>query len=279
MKCLPWRCYGWHMTNKTLISLAPGLEIAVISLARHAARGADMQRQAAALGLPLRLFTGFDAGAESEEALSALVPPIGYAGPMPAKDRGCTASHLLLLQSFLAGSASHLLVLEDDVLLEPALLPWLEALSWWPSGADIVRLEAWGDPQRFHVVSRRGHTHLGRDLLRLYSMHPGTAAYLITRASVERAVSWIGRMPVPIDHFLFNPGVSSFAAQANIWQVRPALIRQVLPAGDGIARVAEKRAGLDGLRDQWRRGVQDLGGMPRSLGPMLVGQRRLVRPL
>ena len=262
-------------------AIHPDLKIAVVNLDRHADRWARVAASAQAVGLGdgVARFSGFDGSHRPEADLAALVPPVGYAGPLSPKDRGCTASHLLLMRDFLAGDARVLLALEDDITLTEDMLPWISDLGWMPEGADLIRLEAWNDPMRYHVIARHGPRHAGRDLRRLYSMCPGTAAYMITRPAAERLVALTGRADMPIDHLLFNTGASQFARNSQIWQVRPALVKQELPMGPGHARHAITRSAPQRLRDALARAHMDLGGAPRSLLPLLTRQRQLVRPL
>jgi len=236
-----------RMTDR---AIHPDLKIAVVNLDRHADRWARVAASAQAVGLGdgVARFSGFDGSHRPEADLAALVPPVGYAGPLAPKDRGCTASHLLLMRDFLAGDARVLLALEDDITLTEDMLPWISDLGWMPEGADLIRLEAWNDPMRYHVIARQGPRHAGRDLRRLYSMCPGTAAYMITRPAAERLVG-------------------------------PALVKQELPMGPGHARHAITRSAPQRLRDALARAHMDLGGAPRSLLPLLTRQRQLVRPL
>jgi glycosyl transferase family 25 len=237
-----------------------------------------MIARAKELNLKMDIFRGFDSSTRPEQELLGYMPVCGYGGPLAPKDRGCSASHIMLLQQFLSGDSDFLFALEDDVYLPDEIHSWISDLSWWPEGADIVRFEAWGDPQRVHAIGRRAQAHSGRNVVRLYSMHPGTAAYIISRTAATRVLDWTGKMPVAIDHFLFNPAVSQFARRAHVWQVRPALVRQVLPPGEGIDRSAPSRTGLNGMRDAWQRLVKDSGGILGALPRILCGRARLVRP-
>lgn len=267
------------MANSNSITLAKGLRICAINLKRHTDRREKLLNRAAQVGLDISIFEGFDASERPEEELVKLMPTSGFAGPLSPKNRGCTASHLLVLQEFVASNDHTMLVIEDDVAPTPELVDWVTDLSWWPEGAGIVRFEAWGDPRKFHVVGRDAHNVFGRDLVRLWSMHPGTGAYMITKDAARTALEEARTINVPIDHFLFNPAVSRFARTAEIWQMRPALMTQVEPVVmDAIRKGPKAKLRKRSVMDNLRRGYMDLGGIPRRLGKVLTGNARLVRP-
>jgi glycosyl transferase family 25 len=200
------------------------LETRVIHLARSTVRHAIISRELAKAGVQGALFAAVDGRDPAEAARLAEVPDHGPWGALDAHAKGCLLSHLDAMAGFVAGEASHLLVLEDDVFLSEDLAPWLQA-EVWPADADLIKLEGWRDDRLRLLVARRGPVARGRALRRLYSKHSGTAGYLISRQGARKVLA-APRQGLAVDHLLFNPAISSLARALAVYQVFPAMVLQ-----------------------------------------------------
>ncbi|NAZ36647.1 glycosyltransferase family 25 protein [Rubellimicrobium sp. CFH 75288] len=204
---------------------APCAEIRVIHLARAQTRRARLEAQLDRLGLSAAGWGGVDGRDPACAARLAALPDRGPWGALDAHAKGCLLSHLDALAAFLDGPAGHLCVLEDDALIADDLPLWLGDLSWWPPGADLVKIERWRDPRLILVMDRPGRVHRGRQIRRLRSRHSGSAGYLVTRDAARRILAH-RPLDLPADHLLFNPAVSPLARGLRIHQVAPALVEQ-----------------------------------------------------
>lgn len=235
------------------------------------------QMQAQGLDFPF-----FDAvfGAELPPgALDKWTRPVGPFGPLGHGDRACTASHFELLAQFLASDADWLLALEDDAKLSSELGLWLNDLSWVPHDADLVKLEAWVDPRAMLALKTSAQTHLSRDVARLFTLHSGTAGFLISRAHATRVVKYLGKVAVPIDHILFNPGVSKLARQSVIYQIQPSLIRQDTSAfSSDIVSSRGQSGAKKGWKSKVARAFSDVRPAPSVLARVALRQVRLTFP-
>ena len=102
------------------------LQTWVINLDRAPDRLERISMQLQRLGLPFTRLPAVDARALTADQRAAL-DEAGYRrkhgmAPLPG-ELGCYLSHLEALRLFLAGQAEFTLILEDDVLLTPALQP------------------------------------------------------------------------------------------------------------------------------------------------------------
>lgn len=202
-----------------------GVEVRIIHLARATARRAIMERELAAAGLAATDWAGVDGRDPANASRLATLPDRGPWGEMGPHAKGCLLSHLDAFAALVAGDAEHALILEDDVFLSPDLGAWLADMSWWPAGADIVKIERWRDDRLALVLSADAGVHRSRSLPRLLSRHSGTGGYLISRAGAARVLAHPQRN-LPVDHLLFNPGVSALARELRVHQCAPALVQQ-----------------------------------------------------
>lgn len=197
----------------------------IINLRRAPERRALMSRELTQAGLDAEFFEAVDFREAGEAALLAECTREGPWGWFHDQNMACTVSHARVWEAFLDGPADYCLVLEDDVFLSPELGRWIDDMSWWPKDADIVKVERWRGRRGVLLVSARHRPHLGRDLRRLYSRHPGSAGYILTR---HAALMLLASRPfrVAIDQLLFNANVSPVARRLVRYQVLPALVQQ-----------------------------------------------------
>lgn len=201
------------------------LETRVIHLARATARRTLMEAECARVALSPVAWDAVDAGDASNAARIDAMPDFGPWGRMGGHAKGCLLSHRDALTAFLAGPASHALILEDDVFLADDLPLWTATLGWWPAGAAVVKLERWRDDSLRVLLDGAPQVHSGRQLHRMRSRHSGTGGYIINRAGATRVLA-SDKNDLPIDHLLFNPLISAVARDLATWQVVPALIAQ-----------------------------------------------------
>jgi glycosyl transferase family 25 len=114
---------------------------------------------------------------------------------------GCYLSHLAVMRALLASPHRCALVLEDDVLLTPALRPVLEGLLAQPDRWDMVKLSAVhsGTPQPVLELAA------GHRLAVMLSRCTGSSAYLVNRRAAQRYVDGLLPMSLPYDH-VFDQG-------------------------------------------------------------------------
>ena len=189
--------------------------ILLINLGRRPDRLEFMTAQLDALGLPF----------ERIEAIDGNSGDFGKDIPtVTAAERACALSHRKAWQHFLASGQQRCLILEDDVILSPALKPFLDNPGSIPRKIGLLRVET--RLMRTRLGLPRGCGMRGFRLHRLRSTHFGTAAYVMSRAFAEAAVRDLTDFDNPVDHVLFATDEDCFYP-AEAYQLRPALGIQV----------------------------------------------------
>ena len=117
---------------------------------------------------------------------------------------GCYLSHVAVMRALLASSHRYALVLEDDVLLTPALLPVLQGLLRHAGRWDMVKLSQVhsGSPQPCLELAP------GHRLAVMLSRCTGSSAYIVNRKAAQAYVAEPGGllpMSLPYDH-VFDQG-------------------------------------------------------------------------
>jgi GR25 family glycosyltransferase involved in LPS biosynthesis len=112
----------------------------------------------------------------------------------------------------------HVLVLEDDALLSPALANFLNDPSWLPDDADLVHLGA-ADNRCF--VQGLGRAARDRTLYRSVRC-TGAEAYIITRRCAAYLARNLTSIDREFDQILFGGG----RPELKIYKVLPALCTQ-----------------------------------------------------
>ncbi len=251
------------------------VEVRVINLARAQARRDLMQAQFDRLGIAARFQDAVDGSLPGNAARLAALPDTGPWGAVHWHAKGCTLSHFDALRDFLAGGATHAVILEDDVFLSDDLPGWLSDLGWWPQDADLVKLERWRDDRLYLVLAKAARAHAGRLLPRLWSRHSGTGGYMVTRAAAQAILS-VDRPAMPIDHLLFNVNISPLARRLRTYQVVPALVVQgndPVTAAPQTLPTPTKRP----LSQELRRAWHEIKVAPGQLALVLSGRARLAR--
>jgi glycosyl transferase, family 25 len=176
----------------------------VINLDRAPERLARIQAQLEALGLPWLRLAAVDARAFTPEQ-SAQLDEAGYRrkhGMRPVGgELGCYLSHVEVMRRFLASDALYALVLEDDVLLKPALPAVLQGLVAHASRWDMVKLSAVHSGTPVPVLKLAP----GHDLCVMLSRCTGSSAYAINRRAATAYLQGLLPMSLPYDH-VFDQG-------------------------------------------------------------------------
>lgn len=157
------------------------------------------------------------------EELERWCPEVGTFRRLLPAEIGCFLSHRRAWKLFLETPSELAVVFEDDVVFSGDAEKILRDLSWVPSDADIVRLEAW--LSRSVVDIKPASTVAGREIRRLWSVQYGAAAYVITRQGAEKALRLTETFGDAVDDALFNPE-TPFSSQITIYQMVPAICVQ-----------------------------------------------------
>ena len=177
------------------------------------------------LGLEPTRIAAVDAKTVSDEELKQR---LALDKPFQSLRRGSEAnilSHCKAWETLLDSSHPAALVAEDDALFAVDLTSVLGAVDWWPDGAGLLKLEAYGAKLR-HLGTERGRTPNGRRLFPIARFPGGTGGYLINRDCAEAALSMCVNVDISIDRFLFDVIRSPAARRLKPLQVVPTMIRQ-----------------------------------------------------
>ncbi len=252
--------------------------IYVVNLERAVIRRATIRKELEAAGVEATFLPGVDKKNIGRDVLLKRFERFGPWGLVPYADMCCCLSHRQIWEHFLETDNDLALIFEDDAFVAPEVGEWIRDLSWWPKDADIVKLERWHSRTMRQVVGKTGRIFAGRKISRLYSRHPGTAGYIISKSHVLSLLR-IEKIPVAVDQLLFNPYVSSVARNARIYQVNPALVEQGNdPGKEQTIRGAERKPkGWKSLRQKIRRGRAELCAGFIHFFRILTGQAELLR--
>ncbi|WEX11191.1 glycosyltransferase family 25 protein [Chelativorans sp. AA-79] len=144
-------------------------------------------------------------------------------GSLPPGATACFLSHRDCWKRVVDEALPHAVVLEDDLHLAPDAASLLCRGDWVPTEADVVKLET--RLCRTRVDKGVAAVISGRSLHRLRSSHMGTGGYIVARKGAERLLALSERLEVPVDHFMFNSGLSS-ATSLTTFQLVPAVCVQ-----------------------------------------------------
>ncbi len=194
----------------------PDVRIFLVNLDRHPERLSYMRGVLHDLGLDFERISAVD-----WRQLPGEIAPEG--GRVTAGEIACAQSHFRCWQRLLATGDEQALILEDDVLISPLLRPVLAEADGFPRDAHLIRFET----RRYDVeLANHGHD-VGRmlKLQRIYSAHPGTAGYVITRRGAVHLLAQ--RWPeLAVDDAIFEPKSPLFR-HLVIYQANPGLVIQL----------------------------------------------------
>lgn len=223
------------------------MRILLINLDRQPERLSHMRSQLDKLGLAYERVAAID-----KYALTSADLPAN--STMTPGELACACSHFACWTRALECGDDEVLILEDDVFIAPQLTDVLAAHAPLPADAHLVRFET-----RRQRVQLDNHYHAyseGIALRRMYSAHPGTAGYVITRKGAKRLLAERWRYDHALDGALFEPKSALFhelvvyqcdpglVIQADVLETRalPAYLRSDLEA-ERITRKAPRIAG------------------------------------
>ena len=164
-----------------------------------------------------------------------------YGRPLGAGEVGCFKSHLGVMEAFLQGSEDWLLVLEDDVIVDPHF-PYAELIRFCDlNSLNYLRLFTKKLKEFRKVVEWRQY-----QIVRFVTDPFGTQAYLINRAGVERFLRSFASIDVPIDDELgryWSNGLPIYAV-FPFPAIESAISSSLVQNRDGVARFASNFARL-----------------------------------
>jgi glycosyl transferase family 25 len=253
----------------------------LINLARRPDRLRKMTEQLAELEIQTQPVVAVDARNMPEAIIDKTFAAEGPLGPIPKGDKCCTLSHMRAWSMFLSAGDSHGLILEDDVALDGGAAAMLRDASWIPSGIGLLKIEHYGPDSQRVLLDAVVDVGEGRQIGRMRSRHTGAAAYILSRETAERLLTWPERWTLPVDHMLFNPNNSPLAETLRPHQLTPAIARQSEDIGG--------RTDIDEWREHdrdlsWRfvkremvRAYYELRLLPGQLASLARGQAGFVR--
>lgn len=205
------------------------LPIYVLNLDRDRDRLEMMAGQLDAMGLQWQRFPGLDARQDVEREVSEYVDAKDPIVHVPPGGRACTAGHFRFWKAFLQGDAPAAIILEDDSLLSPALADFVRSPGAWVDQVDVLNINR--KPTRrpvkkILVSTREIPLDDGFAMARLMGPHFGTGGYAITRKGAHKLIDGVQRTSTHVDFLLFNPNLSAFARNEEVYQLYPSLTEQ-----------------------------------------------------
>lgn len=244
--------------------LAP-LGIFAINLDRSPDRWATIQRHFGGLPWPLYRTPALDARNEPDAVLdqrgqTIVLPPDGV-GWNPYRYRifglveeACLVSHMLAWRQFLASGHDRGLILEDDAEPYGDFEGAVRALLSEGPAIDIVKLE--GIPSlaggRLAIPVRPLGT--ANMLVRSFRPRSGGAAYILTRPAAEHLLKAVGKLPMPVDDFLWTQGIHGLdVAHVSPWLVMQSGAPSNLMNARALNRHKKRRSPMHSLTQVARR--------------------------
>lgn len=204
----------------------------VVNLDRSPDRWQTIKGHFGNLPWPLYRTAALDARRDPDAVLAcrgqAIVLPPDGVGWNPYRYRifslveeACLSGHLLAWRQFLQSGHERGLIMEDDAEPYGDFEGAVRALLAEGPAIDIVKLEGIPRPGGRLAVPIRP---LGRRHMLVRSLRPrsGGAAYILTRRAAEHLLKAIGRLPMPVDDFLWSQGTHGL----DIAHVSPWLVMQ-----------------------------------------------------
>ena len=179
------------------------LPVFYINLDARTDRRSFMEPQFAALGVAAERISAVRSDEVPQDLLDIHANP-AHPWPIAAGEIACGLSHQKCWLALIECGAPAAIVLEDDVMLAPGFVEFVDSSVLDGLDADVIKLETFRSPIWMIGEARRRGTHF--TLERLISVHLGTAAYLISRHCAEISLADPRLREVAIDRFLFGPG-------------------------------------------------------------------------
>jgi GR25 family glycosyltransferase involved in LPS biosynthesis len=210
---------------------AAPLAIFAINLDRSPERWRDILHHFGRLRWPLYRVAAVDAVRDPEATLAVrgqdiTLPPHGI-GWNPYRlrlfalvEEACFASHVLAWRKFLESGYERGLILEDDSIPLTGFDTALRALLTEGPAIDIVKLEGIFRAGGRMAVPLRSLGSVG--LVRSLRPCSGAAAYVLSRDAARRLLAAAGKLPLPVDDFLWSRGLHG----CDLAHVSPWLVMQ-----------------------------------------------------
>ena len=238
----------------------------VINLPEAESRLAHMREVLAGIGLPFERFEALNPARAALHPCFAQIPPMKERNWVPG-EIAIILSHFEVWRLIANGEEKFGMVLEDDLVVDPALARVLNGSCPIPEDADLIKLDS-GQHTLVALSRRSMATPDGFAWHRLRSLHYGGAAYLISRPAARKLMESIALFDMPVDDALFTPG-HRVGRMLRVWQAVPVLAiqhlnlppeRQVPEPGEGMnglraeerARSLRKRSARDVVLYPWR---------------------------
>lgn len=169
------------------------MKIFVINMARATERRVTILRHLDELGLEAEILPAVEGAKIERSTLGPDAEPGLSAGEI-----GCYLSHIRFWQIVVERQLEHAIVLEDDVICEPAMMTVAEEIASLKLPVDAVRLSAL-QPIRGRTIARLSGGHS----LLLPNKNPsGTQGYLVSLAGARRLLASLSIPKMPIDNAL-----------------------------------------------------------------------------
>jgi glycosyl transferase family 25 len=194
----------------------------VISLQRAKRRRAFVHSTCASLGIEPVVIDAVDGRALTAEQLAAyseLRAAYSYGRSLRRAEIAIALSHLTVWQRMVDEHVDEVLVLEDDVRPERALLDVLAVRAELPEDADVVTMHSlfgWSAPRPVSPELVPGYR------LCTYERTPmGTQAYLLRLRAAQRLVDVARPIRLPADELVFRP----HPAGLRVYGIEPSPVR------------------------------------------------------
>ncbi len=215
-------CLGWLpggiRENWVFQKMLKYMEVYVINLDRHRDRLLHMKNMLGENGfIRIAAVDGLDLA----DAQPKLPGTPGAFEHLSRFERGCIVSHQKAWMQFLETVGEYVCILEDDVILSKDFSMFIRNDTWMQGDYDVVKIET--ARQKVLTVPVDA-ARQRRRLVPLYSLHFGSAGYVISRQGAEKLVRYGQSPDVPIDLFLFR--LPSAVPGLAIAQMEPALCIQ-----------------------------------------------------
>lgn len=197
-----------------------------INLAARRDRRQFMEDQFARLGIVAERIEAVTIADVPQPLIDAQLRP-GRPWRITAGDLACGLSHQLIWQTILRRNLDCALVLEDDALLAPTVVDFLDPGILDRTGADIIRLETWASSARLGTREIRIGTTVVRELA---SAQFGSAAYIMSGKAAAASLSSPKRDDMAVDRFLFRRG-GVHLLRSCVLQAVPGAAVQLLRSG------------------------------------------------
>ena len=204
------------------------IPVYVINLDRSPERLAHMTAQLGRLGVNFERIRAV----EGRELHNDYVAKFA---PMAASQIGCFLSHKLAWQKIAWGDAPYGIVLEDDIHIAPVFAEFARSADWIPTDADLVKLETM--LTRVSTDTARLPGPASSRLARLRSLHPGTAAFVLSQKGARTLLEAFPDPVTAADGVIFGEKtlrlITTFQADPA-----PCIQDRVRPADEQDARLA-----------------------------------------